>query len=469
MRVTLGLVPLHRYPFDEKWAVELKNRFIESIEKNFSNYVDLVYPTETDTKMGLVTDDDDAEKVVKMFREKSVDGIVLITLTFGDELAGAYVAERFREKPIMIFATKEPPVLPGGFRRSDSFCGTLSLASALYRRKIPSLFGGIVFPEDKEFVEKMEKFLRTVNIIKNFVGARIGAIGPRPERFETVTYNEAKMAEKYKQRVVQVELLEVIEETGKLKDDDPEVVETLNDMAKKANLSELPEQFREKILLKLAKLEVILRRKIKEKGLNALAFRCWTEIQKYYGISPCYVLGRLTDSGVLSACEVDIYGALTMMMQYAATLGKNPPFFVDWTIRHPEKPNVFLAWHCGNMPPSLCAGNCKLKYHSIMYRDVGEENSYGTLEGKIKPGIVTISRLVEYDGEFKLFITRGRMLEEEGPFRGSWVWVEVDDLDKVYRTLIEEGFVHHASIIHGDYVEVLANAAKLLGIKTVIV
>ena len=442
---------------------------IETITKNFSEYIDLVYPTEKDTKMGLVTDDDDAEKVVKLFHEKSVDGIVMVTLTFGDELAGAYIAERFREKPIIIFATKEPPVLPGGFRRSDSFCGTLSLASALYRRKIPFLFGGIVFPEDKEFIENMEKFLRVVNIVKNFIGARVGVIGPRPERFETVTYNEAKMAEKYKQRVVHIALFEVIEEARKLKDDDPEVVNVLNDMAKKADLSKLPEHIRKDILPKLAKLEVILRRKVKEKGLSALGFRCWTEIQKYYGVSPCYVLGRLTDSGIPSACEVDVYGALTMIMQYAASLGKSVPFFIDWTIRHPEKPNVFLAWHCGNMPPSLCAGGCMLKYHSIMYRDVGEEKAYGTLEGRIKPGVVTISRLVEYDGEFKLFITKGRVLEEEGPFRGSWAWVEVEDLDKVYRTLIEEGFVHHASIIHGDYVEVLANAAKLLGIKTVIV
>ncbi|MCD6300744.1 MAG: hypothetical protein J7L82_01580 [Staphylothermus sp.] len=468
-RITLGLVLLHRYPFDENWAVRLKNWFIESIEKNFGEYVELVYASEANTKMGLVIDDDDAEKIVKLFHEKVVDGIVMITLTFGDELAGAYVAERFKGKPIIVFATKEPQVLPGGFRRSDSFCGTLSLASALYRRKIPFLFGGIVFPEDREFIESMEKFLRVVSIVKNFIGAKIGAIGPRPERFETVTYNEAKMAEKYNQRVIHVTLLEIIEEARRLTDDDPEVLNVLNDMAKKADLSELPEHIKKNVLLKLAKLEVMLRRKIKEKGLNALGFRCWTEIQKYYGVSPCFVLGRLTDSGIPSACEVDVYGALTMIMQYAAALGDNPPFFIDWTIRHHEKPNVFLAWHCGNMPPSLCTGGCMLKYHSIMYRDVGEENAYGTSEGRIKPGVVTISRLVEYDGEFKLFITKGRVLEEEAPFRGSWAWVEVDNLDKVYRTLIEEGFVHHASMIHGDHVEALTDAAKLLGIKTVIV
>ncbi|MEM1736168.1 MAG: hypothetical protein QXG84_03025, partial [Ignisphaera sp.] len=151
------------------------------------------------------------------------------------------------------------------------------------------------------------------------------------------------------------------------------------------------------------------------------------------------------------------------------SLGTSPPFFIDWTIRHPTKPNVFLAWHCGNAPPALFCATGKLMYHSIMYRDVGIEKAYGTLEGRLKPGTVTISRLVEYDGEFKLFVTSGRTIEEETEFRGSWIWIEVADLDKIYRSLVEEGFVHHASMIYGDYVDPIVKAAKILGIKTIVV
>ncbi len=462
----LGFVPLHRYPFDENWAIELKKRFIDILSREFGDIATIVYPLEKHTKMGLVTDDEDARNVVKLFKNEDVDGIILSTLTFGDELAGALVAEEFRGKPIIVFATKEPPVLPGGFRRSDSFCGTLSLASALYRRKIPFIFGGIIFPEDQEFRNAMDMFIRVTNIVKNFIGARIGIVGPRPERFETVTYSEAKMAEKYKQRIVNMELLEIVEEAKKLSDNDPRVIDIINDMSKSVDISKISREY----ILKLAKLEAILNKKVDEKKLSGLGIRCWTEIQRYYGISPCFVMGRLTDRGIMTACEVDVYGVLTMVMHYSASLGRTPPFFIDWTIRHKEKPNVFLAWHCGNMPPSLCfPGTCNLAYHSIMYRDVGVERAYGTLEGRVKPGIVTISRLVEYDGEFKLFITRGRALDEPGPFRGSWVWVEVSDLDKVYRTLVEEGFIHHASMVHGDYVEPLVNAAKLLGIKTIVI
>jgi len=42
-------------------------------------------------------------------------------------------------------------------------------------------------------------------------------------------------------------------------------------------------------------------------------------------------MGRLTDSGVMASCEVDIYGALTMLIQHRASLSKVAPHFIDWT------------------------------------------------------------------------------------------------------------------------------------------
>jgi len=463
-KVKVGFVPLHRVPFDEEWARELKHRFIEAVRASFGDIVELVYPGEGDTKLGLVSDDDDAEAVAELFKREGVDGIVIAALTFGDELAGARVAELLR-KPVMIYATKEPPPLPGGFRRSDSFCGTLSLASALYRRKIPFVFGGIVYPEDPEFKRSFDSFVRAVNAVKTFVGAKVGAVGPRPERFETVTFNEAVMAAKFSQRVVHFDLIEVVEEAMRLSDSDPRVAKTVGEIEAQLDVSGVTRE----ALLKLAKLEVVLSELAERRKLVGMGVRCWTELERYFGVTPCLVMGRLTDKGVMMACEVDVYGVLTMALQYAASLGKTVPFFIDWTIRHPTRDNVFLAWHCGNLPLSLCSGGCRLSFHGVMHRALGAERCYGTVDGRAKPGEVTISRLVEYDGEYKLFVTRGRIVEEPGEFRGSWAWVEVPDLDKVYTTLIEEGFIHHASMIHGDIVEPLKMAAKLLDIKAVVV
>ena len=52
---------------------------------------------------------------------------------------------------------------------------------------------------------------------------------------------------------------------------------------------------------------------------------------------------------------------------------------------------------------------------------------------------------------------------------GTWGWVEVRDHQKLYRTLVEEGFVHHASMIHGDQTQALLQVCKFLDIQPVVV
>ena len=179
-------------------------------------------------------------------------------------------------------------------------------------------------------------------------------------------------------------------------------------------------------------------------------------------------MGRMTDSGVMTSCEADIYGTLTMMIQYLASLETTPPHFIDWTIKHQEKENVFLAWHCGNAPPSIA---CKkpgitIKYHSILGESLGIERSMGTGEFQVKPGVVTLCRLIEREGQFKMLISKGEIMPSKQNLRGAWSWVQVPDLDKLYNTLVMEGFTHHASLIHGDYGQVIQDACNLLGIET---
>ncbi|MFH1006511.1 MAG: hypothetical protein V1800_03270 [Candidatus Latescibacterota bacterium] len=48
-------------------------------------------------------------------------------------------------------------------------------------------------------------------------------------------------------------------------------------------------------------------------------------------------------------------------------------------------------------------------------------------------------------------------------------WAEVVNLDMLHRTLVEEGFTHHASMIHGDVTGELADFCMFLGIEAVMV
>src|SRR4030042_3484863 len=117
----IGFVPAHREPLDEDWAVEMRRRCLDALLRN--SQLEIIVPDERLTKRGCVRDDSEAEKVVVLFREKEIDGLIIGTMTFGDEVSPLAIASAFCDKPILLFGTKEGPFTTDGNRLSDSFCG----------------------------------------------------------------------------------------------------------------------------------------------------------------------------------------------------------------------------------------------------------------------------------------------------------------------------------------------------------
>ena len=74
----------------------------------------------------------------------------------------------------------------------------------------------------------------------------------------------------------------------------------------------------------LVRLGVVLDAIVDEFQLDAYAIRCWLELQNDLGISPCVVLGELSDRGVAGACEVDIGNAVVMRAFELASDGQRP-------------------------------------------------------------------------------------------------------------------------------------------------
>lgn len=281
--------------------------------------------------------------------------------------------------------------------------------------------------------------------------------------FETCAINEVTMIDAFRQRVVPITLAEIFDEANKISSSDQKVRKILAEITGRAKCEGVPQ----KSLEKMAELEVALLNFINREEISCLGVQCWTAMQNIYGISPCLTMGRLTEQGCPTACEVDLHGALTMLVQYLVSFKNVPPHFIDWTIQNQDDSNKFFAWHCGNVPQCLLAkgDSVKISKHSVLALD----NSYGTAEFQLKEGVVTLNRLVEYDGEFKFLITKGRIVSDPRKLRGSWSWAEVDDLEELYDTLVYEGFTHHASMIHGDYVDSLVEFCRFAGIKPVVV
>jgi hypothetical protein len=100
----IGFVPAHREPFDEDWAVEMRRRCLDAFTRR--PRLEIIVPDERLTQGGCVRDDGEAEKVVALFREKKIDGLIIGTMTFGDEVSALAVASAFRDKSVFLIQHK---------------------------------------------------------------------------------------------------------------------------------------------------------------------------------------------------------------------------------------------------------------------------------------------------------------------------------------------------------------------------
>jgi len=483
LTVKIGFVPSYRGDWGaiSPWCVKMRADALAAFKK--ADGLEVVVPTscpEDDTVVdawrgytpsGAVGDLDQGEAVAEFFMRQKVDGIIICALNFGDERSAVKIAEKLR-LPVLLYATREPPATDTASmaRISDSYCGTLSIASGLYRRKVPFHYAGIFLHDEPEFLTEIATYVRAAAVVKGLRGARVGQVGVRPETFETVGYDEAALIQKFSGNVIYKELADIVLLSQRYPDDAPDVLELVDSVRSEVAQVTVGKDW----LVKTAKMELALTGFWKEAGLSSMAMQCWPSIQALYGISVCALFGRLTGQGMLTACEADVLGALAMLVNYRAALGEGIPHFIDWTIQHRENANRFLSWHCGNAPTCLANDAAKTGLRSrsdmkgILPVKEGDDQA-GLYQFQIKPGKVTFCRLAEYDNEWKMLITTGEIIPTDEVLAGTWAWVEVKDHQRLYRTLVEEGFVHHASMIHGDQTKTLALACKFLDIRPVIV
>lgn len=426
-------------------------------------------PSQGITPEGFVRSLEEGLDLVEFFRREGVDGLVICPLDFGDERSAAKIAEQLGV-PVLLYATKEPPAPADAAmsRASDSYCGNLSIAAALHRRKIPFRYAGLFFPGEPELLEEVRSFVGAVAVVKALRGAQIGQVGLRPATFETVGYDEIAMARKFGMNVIHAELSDLSAAAQQLDAQDPAVQAKCAEIqGGVAEVSVAPEH-----ILNAARFELALERFFTRNRLSAMAVQCWPAILRLMKISVCALYGRLTGRGMLTACETDILGALSMLANYAAAGGTAAPHFVDWTIQHRQDANLLLAWHCGNAPLALAADPAKtaLRSRRDMTGDLPvqpDDEMAGLYQFQLKPGMVTFCRLAEFDGEWKMLVAKGEIIPSDEDLAGTWSWVRVNDHARLYRTLVEEGFIHHASMIHGDQRAALRLACRFLGIQAV--
>ncbi len=453
-QTTLGVIVGNRNFFPDELVTEGRQDVISLFkEKNIKP----IMIDEKETKLGCVETWEDAKKCAALFKKHAdeIDGILVVLPNFGDERG---VADTIRlsglDVPILVQAFPDDVDQFHIERRRDSFCGKISVCNNLrqygFTYSLTSNHTEYLTADD--FKEDLDFFTSVCRVVKGFSTARLGAIGARPDAFNTVRFSE-KILQSYGVTVVTADLSIIFGEAGKLSNNDKKVKNKIESVKNYMPLEGVPEES----IQKMAKLGVVIDDWMAANELDASAIQCWDSIQQNYGVNACGLMSMMSESFMPSACEVDVTGVLSM---YALQLASGQPSaLVDWNNNYGDDPDKCVLFHCGNWAKSFYK-DAKMKYADILGTTLGEENTYGAIAGRVPAGPMTYARLTSADtaGELFAYVGEGEFTDDLLQTFGSRAVVEIPDLQELLQYICQFGFEHHVAMNASHVADVLEEA-----------
>jgi L-fucose isomerase-like protein len=445
--VTLGLVVGNRGFFPSHLAESGREEMIQTLEAAGFKVIAL---GPEDTPYGSVESLADAHKLADLFDEhrKEIDGVLVTLPNFGDERA---VANSLRWAnlgvPVLIQAYPDDVDSMSIADRRDSFCGKMSSCNNLRQYGIPYTLTQLhtVAPSNPSFKEDLARFAATCRVTSGMRNLRIGALGARPQAFNTVRYSE-KLLE---QNGVSIETLDLFELFGKIDamgDDDAAVQTKLADIKAYVSTQGVPAE----ALAKMAKFGVAVDNWMTANELKASAVQCWTAMEDFFGIVPCTLMSMMSNNLVPSACEVDVVGALAMWI--LAQASQLPSAIVDWNNNYGEDPDKAVIFHCSNLPKDIFRkegeGSPVMEYQEIIAGTVGAENTYGTVYGRVAAKDFTFLRVStdDLEGKMRAYVGEGELTDDPLLTFGGYGVVKVPEFQKLLQYICDNGYEHHVTV-----------------------
>ncbi len=409
------------------------------------------------TKLGAVETWAHARRCGDLFgaNRERIDGVLVTLPNFGDEKGVADAVKLSGlDVPILVQAYPDDLGRLNVERRRDAFCGKVSVCNNLRQYGFPYSLTTLHADEllSDTFRKDLLDFLAVCRVVKGIRRARIGAVGARPNAFNTTRYSE-KLLEASGISVTAIDLSEVLGNAGRISDADPRVKAKVNDIRAYADASTVPPE----PLVRMARLAVVLEDWMAQYDLQATALQCWSSLQQNYGVNCCTVMSIMSEKLMPSACEVDVAGTVAM---YALQLASGrPSALVDWNNNYGQDADKCVFFHCGNWARSFVPG-VRISTAPILGSTLGVENTFGAMEGRTPAGPVTFARISTDDelGLIRTYTGEGRFTGDPLETFGSRAVVEVPRLQKLMRHICRHGFEHHVAMSASQCAGPLAEA-----------
>ncbi|MDA9659537.1 L-fucose/L-arabinose isomerase family protein [Alphaproteobacteria bacterium] len=454
MSTSIGIIIGNRDFFPDHLITEARNEILNVFNNKGINPIIL---KDSDTKLGGVETFLEAQKCAELFKahQNEIEGILVVLPNFGDEKG---IADTIRlsglDVPVLVQATPDDLDKMQPSNRRDAYCGKISVCNNLYQYGIKYSLTNkhVVSLSGNEFDQELDRFISICRVVKGMSRVRIGAVGARPQAFNTVRYSE-KILERHGVSVTTIDLSEILGKAKDLKDDNKKVKDSLNKITDYGDTSTTPSDK----LLQLARMDVVLNDFVETNKLDATAIQCWTSVQENYGCNVCTSMSMMSENMLPSACEVDVTGTLTM---YAMQLASNSPSaLVDWNNNYDQDEEKCVLFHCGNWAKSFLP-DLKISTAPILGSVFGEEKTHGALDGRTPANPLTYGRISTDDnlGKIKCYFGEGELTDDPLNTFGTRAVAKVPHLQELMRYVCKQGYEHHVVMNASKTVDILNEA-----------
>lgn len=414
------------------------------------------------TRYGAIEGADDGIKYARFLKdnEGKYDGVVLCLPNFGDE-TGAIAALQDCGVPIFIHAYPDELDKMGFADRRDAFCGKFSVMDVFCQYGLPftTFKPHTVAPSNKTFDTQIHQFAAVCRVVKGMRRMTVGAIGARTTAFKTVRFDELTL-QRYGITTEALDLSEVFLRIRDVKTGSDAFAAKAERLKNYTNWNEVPAGKFEM----LAKLGVVLDDIIADYKMDCMALRCWIEMEKELGISPCVIVSELNDRGIASACELDVCNAVPMHALKLAS--QRPATCLDWNNNYGEDPDKCILFHCGPVPQGLMAAKGQVIDHPMFAKALGAGCGWGCNVGRIAPAPLTFASTKTADGKLWCYLGEGEFTKDKiaPDFFGCAGVARIDHLQDVLEHVGHEGYRHHVSVTAGHVAASVREAfVKYLG------
>jgi L-fucose isomerase-like protein len=373
------------------------------------------------------------------------DGVILCLPNFGDE-TGAISALRDAGVPILIQAYPDEHDKMGFQHRRDAFCGKFSVMDVFCQYGLPftTFQPHTVHPAADIFAQHVHDFAAVCRVVNGMRRTIIGAIGARTTAFKTVRFDELTL-QRLGITTEALDLSDVIQRTGRVKTTAPAYRAKATRLKGYTNWRGVPA----KAFETLVKLGVVLDELMAEYKMDAMALRCWIELEQILKVSPCVLLSEINDRGIPAACELDVGNAVAMR---ALTLASGrPSTCLDWNNNYGDDPDKCILFHCGPVPQSLMTAKGQVIEHPMFAKALGAGCGFGCNVGRIAANPMTFASTKTQDGKLSFYLGEGAFTADPiaDDFFGCAGVAQINKLQDKLQVIGQEGYRHHVGLTVG--------------------